>query len=341
MENTKVKAAVVGLGKMGISHYSIINAHPDVDVVGACDSSGFLTGGMSKLSGATFFNDYEKMLDTCQVDCIMIATPTSSHKKIVSDCLKRGIHVFVEKPFCLRVTEGQEMVNEAKAKKVVNQVGFHNKFIGTFSKVREYLDANLLGDVYHILGEAYGPVVLKPKGMTWRTKKSEGGGCLHDYASHVIDLMNYYLGAPNSVGGTVLQKIYSREVEDAVYSTLFYNKDVTGRLSVNWSEETYRKMSTMITLSGKKGKIIVDRQECKIYLKEASPAFNLEKGWNVLYTTDLTKPVWFYLRGEEYSAQIDYFIQSVKAKRIAGALNTFESALQTDQVIDMLIQDAK
>lgn len=341
MENKKVKAAVIGLGKMGMSHYSIINTHPDVEVVGACDSSGFMTGGMSKISGAAFFNDYQKMLDACQVDCIMIATPTSSHKKIVSDCLDRGIHVFVEKPFCLKVKDGQEMVKAAKDKKVVNQVGFHNKFIGTFSKVREFLDSGLIGEVYHILGEAYGPVVLKQKGMTWRTKKSEGGGCLHDYASHVLDLMNYYTGTPTAVGGTILQKIYSREVEDAVYATLYYKKGLTGRLSVNWSEETYRKMSTMITLSGKKGKIIVDRQECKIYLKEESPTFNLKKGWNVLYTTDLTKPVWFYLRGEEYSAQIDYFIRSIQAGRTTGALNSFDSALQTDNVIDMLIQDAK
>lgn len=336
-----IKAGVIGLGKMGISHYSIINTHPDVQVVGACDSSGFITGGMGKVSDAVFFNDYQKMLEACDLSCVMIATPTSSHKKVVTDCLKKGLHVFVEKPFCLKIQEGQEMVETAKKMRVVNQVGFHNKFIGTFSKVKEFLEAGLIGEVYHICGEAYGPVVLKSKGMTWRTQKSEGGGCLHDYASHVIDLMNYYVGCPNAVGGTVLQKIFSKEVEDAVFSTLYYPKGLTGRLSVNWSEETYRKMSTMITVYGKKGKIVVDRQECKIYLKEPSSRFKLDKGWNVLYTTDLTQPVWFYLRGEEYSAQIDYLIQSIKLNRISGAINSFASALQTDSVIDMLIQDAK
>jgi predicted dehydrogenase len=271
----------------------------------------------------------------------MIATPTSSHKKVVSDCLEKKLHVFVEKPFCLKMQDGREMVEAAKQKRVVNQVGFHNKFIGTFCKVKEFLDHGLIGDIYHICGEAYGPVVLKPKGMTWRTQKSEGGGCLHDYASHVIDLMNYYVGCPSAVGGTVLQKIFSKEVEDAVFSTLYYSKGLTGRLSVNWSEETYRKMSTIITLYGKKGKMVVDRQECKIYLKEPNSRFNLDRGWNVLYTTDLTQPVWFYLRGEEYSAQIDYFIKSIRLNRISGAINSFDSALQTDSVIDMLIQDVK
>lgn len=336
-----INAAVIGLGKMGISHYSIINTHPEVQVVGACDSSGFVTSGMSKVNEVKYFNDYKKMIEACELDCVVVATPTSSHEKIVGECLARGLHVFVEKPFCLKKQEGLVMVASSKEKKVVNQVGYHNKFVATFSKVKEFLNHGIIGDVYHISGEAYGPVVLKSKGMTWRTQKSEGGGCLHDYASHVIDLMNYYVGCPIAVGGTVMQKIFSKEVEDAVYSTFYYPKGLTGRLSVNWSEETYRKMSTMITLYGKKGKIIVDRQECKVYLKEDNKELKLEKGWNILYTTELTKPVWFYLRGEEYSSQIDYFIQSIKMNRISNAINSFESAFQTDSVIDMLLQDAK
>ena len=44
----------------------------------------------------------------------------------------------------------------------------------------------------------------------------------------------------------------------------------------------------------------------------------VDKGWTVRYTTDLTEEVWFYLRGEEYSAQIDYFVQSVTQRRLDG-----------------------
>ncbi len=57
------------------------------------------------------------------------------------------------------------------------------------------------------------------------------------------------------------------------------------------------------------------------------------------YTTELTEPVWFYLRGEEYSAQIDAFVQRVKERRTDG-VNRFESARITDKVIGMLIADA-
>jgi hypothetical protein len=55
--------------------------------------------------------------------------------------------------------------------------------------------------------------------------------------------------------------------------------------------------------------------------------------------TDLTDEVWFYLRGEEYSAQIDYFAESVRTRRLDGE-NSFASALETDRVVAMMLGDA-
>ena len=58
------------------------------------------------------------------------------------------------------------------------------------------------------------------------------------------------------------------------------------------------------------------------------------------YTTELTEPVGFYLRGEEYSAQIDHFVERVETGRLSG-LNGFESAAVTDSVIAMMLADAR
>jgi predicted dehydrogenase len=141
------------------------------------------------------------------------------------------------------------------------------------------------------------------------------------------------------VSGTVLKKIYSRDVDDAVYATLLYKNGFSAQLSVNWSDETYRKMSTQIEILGKKGKIIADRQECKVYLNDGHGAEGMVGGWNMFYTTGLTEPVWFYLRGEEYSAQIDYFIRCIKERRKEN-INSFASAVQTDIVISLLQKDS-
>ena len=125
-----------------------------------------------------------------------------------------------------------------------------------------------------------------------------------------------------------------------VYSTLQFEGGASGQLCVNWSDESFRKMSTKISVWGTNGRLTADRQECQLYLREPHHGLpGVDKGWTVRYTTDLSDEVWFYLRGEEYSAQIDYFAQSVQARRLDGE-NSFASALDADRVVAMLLGEA-
>lgn len=336
----KLKGAIIGLGKMGLSHASIVGAHPDVDLVAVCDTSSLVLDAFKKFTRVKTYSDYQKLITSETPDFVVIATPTKYHYPMVKFSMEKGIHVFCEKPFTLVSSQGKELIELARAKWLVNQVGYHNQFIGTFRELKRLLDQNVLGRLVHFSGEAYGPVVTKEKGATWRSNAEEGGGCLLDYASHVLNLIQEVVGRPEKIKGTLLKSIYSKGVEDAVYSLLQLHEGLTGTLLVNWSDETYRKMSTSITVEGVKGKIICDATEVKIYLKEPSVNESLGKGWTIKYITDFAIPVNFYLRGEEYSAQIDYFIDNIKNK-IQPRINTFEQALYTDMVIEMIVENSK
>ncbi len=329
------KTCVIGLGKMGISHCAIVGAHPLLELVAVCDTSTFVLDVFKKYSSVTCYSDYNKMLENEELDSVFVATPTKLHYHIVKKALEKGLHVFCEKPFSLHVNEGSEITSLAEQKSLVNQVGYHNRFIGTFNYFKGLIEAGILGDVYHFMGEAYGPVVTRKKGGTWRSKGSEGGGCLFDYASHVINLIEFILGDIEKVDGTQLKRIYSSGVEDAVYSTMILGNGISGLLSVNWSDETYRKMSTQITVQGSEGKIICDAQEIRVFLKKENKKLGLEKGWTIKYITDLTETVDFYLRGEEYSAQVDNFAKKIEAKSTENK-SSFRSALKTDVVIEKL-----
>jgi predicted dehydrogenase len=335
-----ISVAVVGLGKMGLSHLAMLRAHPEVELTGVCDASGYVLGMLSKYTGLRTFSDYEQMLRECNPDAVVIATPSRTHAPMVRTALDRGSHVFCEKPFTLDVADSEQLHALAQERNLVTQVGYHNRFVGAFQEVKRLLDAGAIGEVTHALGEAYGPVVLKPKGGTWRSRKSEGGGCLHDYAAHPIDLLTWYLGEPTGVGGTVLNSVFSREIDDEVFSTIYFQGGRTAQVSTTWSDESYRKMTTRITLWGTNGRIFADRQEIQVYLRDtAAPPAGYQHGWNVRYTTELTEPVWFYLRGEEYSAQLDHFVRRVAEQQPAG-VNGFGSASVTDSVIAMMIRDA-
>jgi predicted dehydrogenase len=336
----KLKGAIVGLGKMGLSHAAIVGAHPEVDMVAVCDTSSLVLDAFKKFSMVKTFTDFPKMVNETTPDFVVIATPTKYHYPMVKLALEKGIHVFCEKPFTLTASQGTELMDLARQKGLVNQVGYHNQFIGTFRELKRLLSQNILGKLVHFSGEAYGPVVTKEKGSTWRSSPEEGGGCLLDYASHVINLIQEVIGRPEKINGTLLKSIYSKGVEDAVYSLLILQSGLSGTLLVNWSDETYRKMSTSLMVIGEKGKIICDATEVKIFLKEPSVTEKLEKGWTIKYITDFAIPVNFYLRGEEYSAQIDYFIDCIRNNK-QPQYNSFEQALYTDRVIEMIIENAK
>jgi predicted dehydrogenase len=334
-----LKAGIIGLGKMGLSHCAILNAQPDVDLVGVCDKSKFLTWVLSKYGNHRCFDDHKNMIDTLDLDLVIVATPTKFHYHIVKYALEHGVHVFCEKPFCLNSRESHELVDLAESSGLVNQVGYHNRFLGSFVEAKRLLEEGVIGDITHFLAEAYGPVVLKKEASTWRSSAKEGGGCLADYAAHVINIAEFLVKPAERVAGSVLQSIFSKDVEDAVYSTLYCQDSINGQISVNWSDETYRKMTTQVTVYGKKGKLFVDQQEVRVYVAEDMPGEGFMAGWNTKYITDITEPVYFYLRGEEYSAQIEYFIRSVKDNSRLN-INSFASAQQTNVVMDMVRKDA-
>lgn len=331
-----IRTAIVGLGKMGLSHLAILRTHPDLDVVGICDSAGYVRDILGKYTGLPCYDDFDRMLAETKAEAVVVAVPSRLHAPTVEKALRCGAHVFCEKPFVLDVKDGERLVALAESCGLVTQVGYHFRFVGAFQEAARIVASGALGRIHHVRAEAYGPVVLREKGSTWRGVKAEGGGALYDYACHAIDLMNFIAGVPHSVDGVVRHGIFSRDVDDEVYCTMRYSNGASGQLCVNWSDESFRKMSTTVSAWGTNGRLTADRQECQIYLREPHPGLpELAKGWTIRYTTDLTKEVWYYLRGEEYSAQIDYFAESLKTNRLSGE-NTFRSALDVDRVVDMI-----
>jgi scyllo-inositol 2-dehydrogenase (NADP+) len=331
-----IRIGLAGLGKMGLSHLAVLKTHPSVEVVAACDPSTYVTEALTKFTGLRCHPDLDAMLKTEKLDAVVISTPSRLHAAMVEKALQHGLHVFCEKPFVLDVRDGERLVALAEGGGRVTQVGYHLRFVGAFQEAARVLASGALGELNHVRAEAYGPVVLRPKGGTWRAAKSEGGGALYDYACHAIDLMNFVAGPPASIGGAALASVFSRDVEDAVYCTLYYPGGATGQLAVNWSDESFRKMSTRISVWGANGRLVADRQECQVYLREAGvQQSGMRAGWSVRYTTELTDEVWYYLRGEEYSAQIDYFVRSIADGRTNG-INSFRSALEVDRVAAMI-----
>jgi predicted dehydrogenase len=335
-----LRGGIVGLGRMGVTHYSILNSRPDVAIVAVCDNHALVYKGAQTYLGVEAFETYGEMLDKSTLDFVVVATPTVAHKEAVKAALDRKLHVFVEKPFTLDPTEGRELVTLAEQSRLVNQVGYVIRFNDVFVQVKKLLDGNALGDLLVFKMEMNGPTVLRDTKGSWRSSKTTGGGCLYDFASHSIDLMNYLLGAPDQVLGTVLQSIHSASVEDAVCTTYVYKSGLRGNLLVNWSDPAYRKPAYRFEILGRQGKLIADLHAYKVFFRGQPKSDGYCQGWNERYITDFAEPCRFYLRGFEFTRQLDHFIDCISGRQQCG-IASFARGLETDSVIAQIRRDAQ
>ncbi len=334
-----LKGAVIGVGRMGLTHLSILNNHPDVNFVAVCESSSFVRRNISKYMKIRTFKDYRKMLDNMRLDFVIIATPTGMHAEIAKYAVRNNLHVFVEKPFTLSAKQGCEVVNMLQGRNLVNQVGYVIRFNDVFMRIKKLLDCGAIGRLLTLKMEMNGRTILKDAKNSWRSEKTEGGGCLYDFASHGIDLVNYLIGLPDEINGSVMQSIHSVGVEDAVCSTFLYKSKLRGNLLVNWSDPSYRKPAYRMEILGKKGKIIGDLHSYKVFFWNKPEIEGFTQGWNRRYITDFAEPVRFYVRGCEFTRQLDYFIACI-LNNIPCQICSFEDGLKTDIIIERIAKDA-
>ncbi|MGB8931506.1 MAG: Gfo/Idh/MocA family oxidoreductase [Anaeromyxobacteraceae bacterium] len=334
-----IRIGIVGAGKMGLSHFAIANAHPKATVVAVCDTSRYVLSVLKKYAGVATFPDYGAMIVKAGLDAVIVATPTATHYRCAEFALQRGLHVFVEKPLTLSPFESHALAELAEARRRVNQVGFHNRFIGTFREARRLVHAGAIGAVTHVRGSAFGPAVVKAQATTWRSRRAEGGGCLSDYACHVIDLMKFVVGQPARVTSASLESIFSKDVEDVVHATFAYADGAIGVLEANWSDARVRKMTTTLTIEGTIGRLVVDRQELKVELP-GGPFERYPRGTSSRYITELQGPVGYYLRGEEYSAQLDAFVDAIVSGTPATE-SSFASAAEVDRLLALVDQTSR
>ena len=104
--------ALIGCGKMGVHHAKAIKAHGAGRIIALADPSG----DRSKLDGLVskevpFFTSASDLLKSVSPAVVHIATPPSTHAELATLCLAHGAHVYVEKPFTLRATEADEVLD--------------------------------------------------------------------------------------------------------------------------------------------------------------------------------------------------------------------------------------
>ena len=336
----KVRVGIIGFGRMGLTHYSIINTHPAVEMTAIADTSTMMLSMIRKyLPGVEMFEDYKELLNSGLVDAVIVCTPSIMHFDVCKLAAEKGINVFCEKPFTTSPAQAKELADIFEQKGLVNQVGYVYRFDAVFGKVKEMLSLQLIGKVVHTNVQFLSSTISKmqpEKG--WRSKRENGGGATYEMGSHVIDLMEFFFGKPQRIIGTLMNQVYSEAVEDISEAQMIYEGGMSANIHVNWSDFTYRKPMLKLDIHGTKGKIQADLYGYRVFLREENKEVGLPEGWTSVPMNMIPDPCPFYVRGTSFTKQLYEFANAIIENRKSGGC-PFREAVDTQEVIHTIFEN--
>lgn len=205
-----------------------------------------------------WYDNVSALINDPEVNAIYIATPPLQHEEYTIMALNAGKPVYVEKPMSLDANAAKRMIEVASQTKVKLTIAHYRRAQPMFIKVKELLEANIIGDVRFIdmqMLQAINPNLIAKTEDNWRINPAiSGGGLFHDLAPHQLDLMIYYFGAIKEARGMAIKQQANTAVDDLVVGqVLFKNGTIfNGKWCFSVSEQD---QADNCTIYGSKGHI--------------------------------------------------------------------------------------
>ncbi len=174
-----LRTAVIGTGYLGTFHAHKYAQIPSSKLIGVADTNEHNGQKVARQCNTKFFSNHKALLG--KVDAVSIAVPTSQHHQIARDFLHAGVHVLVEKPITVSVKQAQELVDIAKGKKLILQVGFLERFNAALGNIASLLKRPRFIESHRLAG-------FKPRSMDINV--------IMDLMIHDLDIVLNLVGTP-------------------------------------------------------------------------------------------------------------------------------------------------
>lgn len=328
-----VRVGVVGLGKMGVVHTAVLSMIPNCEVVGLADhhrSLGRAVRGMG--CRAPFFTSAEKMLAVARPDAVFVCAQQNAHYPLAKLALEAGAAVLVEKPLTHTLADAEALAALAAQTGRAVSCGYTLAYLPVFARAREAIPA--IGELRQArssmnLSQVFGP----RRGWMYDPSRS-GGGVVANVSSHLLFLLEWYLGSPVEVRAT-WRKLYGA-VEDELHGMMTLAGGAEVGFDSSWSVPGYPLSAVVVELDGDNGKLLVSNDALELDLRDA------HSGWPAGHTrlshADLPQPARFDVNGDGYYHQDAWFL--AWATGGPAPPTTVDAALRVQRVMDALYRSA-
>jgi len=131
-----IRMGVIGAGHLGKWHLQNIQNIPDAKLIGFYDADPTRSRLAASETGAASFSSIAQLLQ--EIDAVSIVVPTIFHYETALAAIRKGVHIFCEKPFMLTVEQADEVIQNAQMKNLIVQVGHIERFNPAFTALKSY-----------------------------------------------------------------------------------------------------------------------------------------------------------------------------------------------------------
>lgn len=326
-----IKVAVVGMGKMGLTHAAMLEVLSPGCIAGVVESVAGNHGTLRSLGlKAPIYTDLDSLLAAGPVDAAIVSTPTFTHFDIVKTLIERAIAVLIEKPLAENLERCLALAGLAAKHGAITAVGYSIDYDPLFNEARRLLPD--LGPIRRYTAWVEHAEVFGPKSGWLFQKSKSGGGVIINPAPHMLFFLLEAFGAPSKIRAE-LRSPYSA-VEDEAVVALDYTGGCAGLLKASWSVPNKPALELSLFIEGERGALALGDDE--ILLDGAA-------GPRRIHRSDLPLQAAFELspaaHAANYYREDRDFLECVRLKR--APRNSIENTVKVDRLIDAIYRSGE
>lgn len=281
---------IIGLGNMGKTHAKLIaeGEVPGMVLTAVADRN---PDSMNEWTDITRFEDGSALIQSGEVDAVLICTPHYSHTTLGIEALQAGLHVLVEKPISVHKADCQRLIDAWTNPKQIFAAMFNQRTNPEHRKLRELIETGELGEIQRVnwVVTTWYRTEHYYRTGDWRaTWGGEGGGVLLNQCPHNLDLLQWLFGMPVKVTANCqFGRFHDIEVEDAVTALLEFKNGATGVFVTTTGEAPG---TNRLEVAADRGKVVIEdgklhftRTESLVseHCKNATEGFSRPSVWEI------------------------------------------------------------
>lgn len=242
--NNKINIALIGYGYWGINLARVIKNNPDCELIAIVDIDETKRNKAKQhYNSCLILKDLSEIFELNNITSIVIATPVSQHFPIVSECLKKNIHVLCEKVLSDKIEEIEELIALAEKHQVILDVDYTFLENSIVKEIKRILDTKQLGEINYMTFKRTGLGPIR-----------SDVNVIYDLLAHDISILIYWIGIPHWVISTE-RCILKNQKADIAFIQLGFENNIIVNLHASWLCPLKQRQ---IEVVGVKGMLIFD-----------------------------------------------------------------------------------